>query len=229
MFEIIKAGGWVMWPIILCSIIAMSIIGERFWSLQRKYILPKGLVTQVWKWAKEGQIDKTHLESLRNNSPLGQVFAAGLANAHKDRETMKASMEEVSGQVVHDLGKYLNTLGTIAEIAPLLGLLGTVTGIIRMFSAVGESGLGNPMILSSGLSEALITTAAGLMVAIPTFVFYRYFQAVVDELIVSMEQESLKMITILQNEMKIAQRTPVQIQSVQQIQGVQRGNIKPRP
>jgi len=207
-FEIIKAGGWVMWPIILCSIIAMTIVGERFWSLQRKNIVPKGLVTQVWKWVKEGQIDKTHLETLRNNSPLGQILAAGLANAHRDREIMKSSLEEVSGQVVHELGKYLNTLGTIAEITPLLGLLGTVTGIIQMFAAVGEVGLGNPMVLSSGLSEALITTAAGLMVAIPTFIFYRYFQGVVDELVVTMEQESLKMITVLHNEMKSAHKSP---------------------
>ena len=208
MFEIIKAGGWVMWPIVTCSIIAMTIIGERFWSLQRKYIVPKGLVTQVWKWAKEGQIDKTHLDTLRKNSPLGQILAAGLANAHRDREVMKSGLEEVSGQVVHELGKYLNTLGTIAEITPLLGLLGTVTGIIQMFAAVGEVGLGNPMVLSSGLSEALITTAAGLMVAIPTFVFYRYFPGVVDELVVSMEQESLKMITILHNEMKSLHKSP---------------------
>lgn len=197
MLEIIRAGGWMIWPIILCSIVAMAIIGERFWSLRRKYIVPKGLVAQVWKWIKENKIDKQHLKALRNSSPLGKILAAALVNRNHGREMMKASVEEISSQVVHDLERYLSTLGTIAEIAPLLGLLGTVTGMIRMFAAIGEVGLGNPMVLSSGLSEALLTTAAGLFIAIPAFVFYRYFRGVVDELVLSMEQEALKLIDVL--------------------------------
>lgn len=204
MFEIIKSGGWVMVPIVLCSIVAMAIIGERFWSLQKKYIIPKGLVAQVWKWVKEGRVDKQKLIILRNSSALGKLLAAGLVNMHHDREMMKASMEEASGQVIHELEKYLNTLATIAEISPLLGLLGTVTGIIRMFAAVGEVGLGNPLVLSSGLSEALITTAAGLVVAIPSYVFYRYFRGRVDELVLTMEQEALKMIDVLHGEREIS-------------------------
>lgn len=203
MFEIIKSGGWVMLPIVLCSIAAMAIIGERLWSLQRKRVIPKGLVAQVWKWVKEGRLDKQRLAMLRNNSPLGKLLAAGLVNIHHDREMMKASMEEASGQIVHELERYLNTLATIAEISPLLGLLGTVTGIIRMFAAVGEVGLGNPLILSSGLAEALITTAAGLVVAIPAYVFYRYFRGLVDELILTMEQEALKMIDVLHGDREI--------------------------
>jgi len=202
-FEIIKSGGWVMLPIVLCSIAAMAIIGERLWSLQRKRVIPKGLVAQVWKWVKEGRLDKQRLAMLRNNSPLGKLLAAGLVNIHHDREMMKASMEEASGQIVHELERYLNTLATIAEISPLLGLLGTVTGIIRMFAAVGEVGLGNPLILSSGLAEALITTAAGLVVAIPAYVFYRYFRGLVDELILTMEQEALKMIDVLHGDREI--------------------------
>ncbi|MCK5524081.1 MAG: MotA/TolQ/ExbB proton channel family protein [Thiomargarita sp.] len=197
MLEIIKAGGWMIWPIILCSIIATAIIGERFWTLQKKYVVPKGLVTQVWRWIKEGKLDKKRLNALRNNSPLGKILAAGLVNRYHDRDMMKASIEEASSQVIYSLERYLNTLGTIAEIAPLLGLLGTVTGMIRMFAAIGEVGLGNPTVLSSGLSEALMTTAAGLFVAIPAFVFYRYFRGVVDELTLSMEQEALKMIDVL--------------------------------
>jgi biopolymer transport protein ExbB len=177
----------------------MAIIGERFWMLQRKKVVPKGLVAQVWKWLKDGKLDKQRLNLLRNHSPLGQILAAGLANKSDNRETMKASIEEASSQVVHDLEKYLNALGTIAEIAPLLGLLGTVTGMIRMFAAVGEVGLGNPMVLSSGLSEALVTTAAGLTVAIPAFIFYRYFRGLVDELVLSMEQEASKLIEVLHN------------------------------
>lgn len=186
-----------MIPIILSSIVAMAIIGERLWTLRRNQVVPKGLVAQVWKWLKEGKLSKQRLEALRNNSPLGKILAAGLANMHHDREAMKASIEEVGNQVAHELERYLNTLGTIAEISPLLGLLGTVTGIIRMFGAVGEVGLGNPMVLSSGLSEALITTAAGLIVAIPTYAFHRYFRGRVDELIVAMEQEAIKMLDVL--------------------------------
>ncbi|MCK5719427.1 MAG: MotA/TolQ/ExbB proton channel family protein [Thiomargarita sp.] len=197
MLEIISSGGWIIWPIILCSIVAMAIIGERFWTLQKKNIVPKGLVTQVWKWLKDNKLDKQRLNALRNHSPLGKILAAGLVNRHHNREITKASIEEASTQVIHDLERYLNTLGTIAEIAPLLGLLGTVTGMIKMFAAVGSVGLGNPMVLSGGLSEALVTTAVGLFVAIPAFVFYRYFRGVVDELALSMEQEAIKMLDIL--------------------------------
>jgi len=196
-FEIIKAGGWVMVPIILCSVISLAIIGERFWTLQRKKVVPKGLVPQIWKWVKDGKLDKQRLTVLRNSSALGKILATGLVNLHQDREMMKASIEEASGQVIHDLGRYLNMLATIAEISPLLGLLGTVTGLIRMFAAIGEVGLGNPMALSSGLSEALLTTAAGLFVAIPSYVCYRYFKGLIDEFVLIMEQEALKMIEVL--------------------------------
>ena len=203
MFEIIKAGGWVMIPIILCSILSLAIIGERFWSLQQKRVVPKGLIPQIWKWVKEGRLDKNKLNALRNNSALGKILAAGLVNLHHDREMMKASIEEASGQVIHELERYLNTLATIAEISPLLGLLGTVTGLIRMFAAIGEVGLGNPMVLSSGMAEALITTAAGLFVAIPSYVCYRYFRGLIDELVLMMEQEALKMIDVLHGHREI--------------------------
>ncbi|RKZ43062.1 MAG: MotA/TolQ/ExbB proton channel family protein [Candidatus Parabeggiatoa sp. nov. 3] len=200
MLEIIQSGGLIIWPIILCSVIAMAIIGERFWSLQAKKVVPKGLVAQVWKWAKEGKLDKQRLARLRNHSPLGLILVAGLVNRSHNRDMMKDAIQEASNRVIHDLEKYLNTLGTIAEITPLLGLLGTVMGMIRMFAAIGEVGLGNPMVLSSGLSEALVTTAAGLTVAIPAFIFHRYFRGVVDELVLSMEQEALKMVDVLHGE-----------------------------
>jgi biopolymer transport protein ExbB len=160
-------------------------------------VVPKGLIPQIWKWVKEGRLDKNKIAALRNNSALGKILAAGLVNLHHDREMMKASIEEASGQVVHELERYLSALATIAEISPLLGLLGTVTGLIRMFAAIGEVGLGNPMVLSSGMAEALITTAAGLFVAIPSYVGYRYFRGLVDELVLMMEQEALKMIDVL--------------------------------
>jgi biopolymer transport protein ExbB len=196
-FELFKAGGVVMIPLLICSIIAVAIIIERFWTLQRSKVVPKTLVPQVWKWVKDDRLDKARIDALRSNSPLGQILAAGLVNMHHDREMMKASIEEVANKVVHDLERYLNTLGIIAEISPLLGLLGTVTGIISMMFQVGESGLGNPMLLSAGLSEALYTTATGLIIAIPAFIFYRYFRGLVDSLVVSMEQETLKMLDIL--------------------------------
>ncbi len=191
------AGGWVMIPIVICSLLSMAIIFERFWTLRRSNVVPRGLVRQVWQWRKEGKLDKKRLDGLRKNSPLGRILAAGLLNINHDREMMKAGVEEVANQVVHELERYLNTLATIAEITPLLGLLGTVTGIIQMFAAVGEVGLGDPAVLSTGLSEALITTAAGLFVAIPTFVFYRYFRGLVDSFVVAMEQEALKLIDVL--------------------------------
>lgn len=198
MFEIISSGGIVIWPIILCSIIVMAIIGERFWALRKNTIIPKGLVAQVWKWMNEGSLDNQRLVFLRNHSVLGYILASGLV--HRNRSMMKSSMEDAARQVLPKLEKYLNTLGTIAEIAPLLGLLGTISGMIKMFTVIGEVGLGNPLVLSNGLSEALVTTAAGLIVAIPAFIFYRYFRAKVDHLTLSLEQEASRLIEIIQAE-----------------------------
>ncbi len=200
MFEIISAGGWIMIPLLLCSIIATAIIIERFWALQKKRIIPIDLVPKIRNWIKKDELEKSKLVFLHHHSPLGEILAAALANRNHSREIMKASIEEASSQVLHKLEKYLNTLGTIAEIAPLLGLLGTVTGMIAMFAAVGEVGLGNPRILSGGLSEALITTAAGLSVAIPAFIFYRYFRGIIDAHILTMEQEALKIVDVLHGE-----------------------------
>ena len=197
MFEIIKSGGWMMLPIILCSIAAMAIIAERFWSLQKKKILPPELVAQVWKLYRESKLDEVTLRRLKTSSPLGCVLAAGLANRKHGREFMKECIEEAGRQVVHDLDRFLNTLGTIASIAPLLGLLGTVLGMIQVFSAIVTYGVGNPGVLAGGISVALITTAAGLIVAIPSLAFHRYFVRLVDEYVVNMEEEALKLVDIL--------------------------------
>jgi biopolymer transport protein ExbB len=199
-FEFIKAGGWVMVPILLCSVIAMAIVIERFWSLQTRRIMPDNLVAQVWQWAKAGVLDAKRIQSLRISSPLGRVLAAGLVNLHHDREVMKESIEEVGRHVVHELERYLNTLGTIASISPLLGLLGTVVGMIKAFSAITTEGIGDPTVLAGGIAEALITTAAGLSVAIPAVMFYRYFRGRVNSLVVGMEQEALKMVEVLHGE-----------------------------
>ena len=197
MLELLQKGGWLMVPIILCSIIAMGIICERFWSLQRKKILPSDLVPQVWKLAREKKLDSTTLRRLKLNSPLGAILSAGLLNRNHGREIMKESIEEAGRQTAHELERFLNSLGTIASITPLLGLLGTVVGMIKVFSSIMIHGVGDPGILAGGISEALITTATGLTVAIPTVIFHRYFAGLVDAYILNMEEESLKLIEIM--------------------------------
>ena len=197
MLEIVQSGGWLMVPIILCSILAMAIVCERFWSLQHKRICPKHLLAQIWNWIKKDDLSKEHIKELQASSPLGRVLASGLINRHHDRAGMKKAIEETGRHVVIELERFLNTLGTISLITPLLGLLGTVIGMIKVFTAITAQGLGNANELAGGISEALITTAAGLAVGIPALMFYRYFQRKVDELVISMEQESLKLVEVL--------------------------------
>src|SRR3990170_8310621 len=152
MLELIKAGGWLMAPIILCSILTTAIVLERFWTLQRKRIVPKHLVAQIWHWAKNNQLDAEHINSLRAGSPLGRVLAAGLVNLRHSREIMKESIEDTGRHVVHELERFLNTLGTIAAITPLLGLLGTVFGVIQVFTAMTSHGVGNPTEMAGGIA-----------------------------------------------------------------------------
>jgi biopolymer transport protein ExbB len=186
-----------MWPILLCSVISLAIIAERFWSLQTNKICPKNLVAQVWDWNRKGQLDTKRIQALKNGSQLGRILAAGLVNRHHERQIMRESIEEVGRHVVHELGRFLTTLGTIASITPLLGLLGTVIGMIKVFTVITTVGLGDPAVLAEGISVALITTAAGLTVAIPSLMFYRYFHGKVDEIVVTMEQEALKMVEVM--------------------------------
>jgi len=196
--ELFKAGGLLMWPILICSVISSAIIFERFWSLQEKRITPKHLVAQVWQWAKVGHLNNQRIRDLRVASPLGRILAAGLVNRSHEREVMKESIEEVGRHVAHTLERFLNTLGTIASISPLLGLLGTVIGMIKVFAVITTHGVGDASILAEGISEALLTTAAGLSVAIPTLMFHRYFRGKVDALVMTMEQEALKMVEVMQ-------------------------------
>lgn len=192
MLDIIQAGGWLMLPIIACSIIAAAIILERFWSLQPKRVLPINLAEQVKDWVKNDQLSPAHLQRLHQSSPLGQMLAAGLANRRAPRDVIKESIEDAGRHAVHELERYLTALGTIAAISPLLGLLGTVIGMIKVFAAITANGVGNPGILAGGISEALITTAAGLSVAIPALIAYRYLRGRVDSLVVQMEKETIK-------------------------------------
>ncbi len=201
MLEIIKAGGWLMWPIVACSIVSLAIITERFWALRTSRILPRQLVSQVWNLHKKNQLDSVHVRQMKMSSPLGAVLAAGLANHRHGREVMKESLEEAGRQVVHHLERYLTTLGTIAAISPYLGLLGSVLGMIDVFSTFSASGgVSNPTRLAGGISQILIATAAGLTVAIPSLMFYRYFQGRVNELALRMEAEALKLVEIMQGE-----------------------------
>lgn len=203
LLDLLKAGGWTMVPIILCSLIAMGIIIERFWSLRKDSILPKHLVAQVWTWIKNGQFDKSKMRDLKNSSKLGEVLTAGLLNHQFGREAMKASINEAGRAVVIQLERFLNPLGSIALVAPLLGLLGTVIGMIKVFTVIRLEGVGNADALAGGISEALITTAAGMAIAIPTLVFHRYFTRKVEELVTEMEQEALKMVDVLHGEREI--------------------------
>jgi len=198
MLEIVQAGGWLMLPIIACSIVAAAIILERLWTLQPKRVLPRSLTQQVRDWAQSDQLDPKHLQQLHQSSPLGQILAAGLANRHAGRDRVKESIEDSGRHVVHELERYLNSLGTIAAISPLMGLLGTVIGMIKVFAAIMSSGVGNPGVLAGGISEALITTAAGLSVAIPALIAYRYLRGRIDSLVVQMEKESMKLMETLQ-------------------------------
>jgi len=195
--EIIEAGGWLMWPILACSVLATAIVCERFWSLRSKRIIPPHLVTEVWRLYRQGELDAARLRQLQSSSPLGAILAAGLANHRYGREVMKEAIEDVGRQVAHELERFLDLLGTIASVSPLLGLLGTVMGMIKVFSAITAAGVGDPKVLAGGISEALITTAAGLSVAIPALIFHRHFQAKVIDLVLRMENESLRFIEIM--------------------------------
>lgn len=198
MLELVKSGGWLMAPIILCSIAATAIIVERLWALQPERVVPKDLVARAWDWVLADELTEERTRSLREGSPLGRILAAGLASRDFERESMKESIEEVGRHVVHELERYLNALGTIAAVAPLLGLLGTVIGMIKVFAVVTAHGVGEPRVLAGGISEALITTAAGLTVAIPSLLFHRVLRGRVDALVLTMEQEALRLVGALQ-------------------------------
>ena len=201
--EIIAAGGWLMIPIILCSIAVIGISLERYWTLNPAKIAPKQQLSQVWGDIQNNNLDSEKLRSLRRSSQLGRILAAGLSNSRHGREIMKDSIQEAANQVVHDLERFIGVLGTIAAIAPLFGLLGTVIGMIKVFTALNLEGAGNAAVLAGGISEALITTAAGLTVAIPAMIAHRFYSRRVDSLVVSMEQEAVKLVDALHSDRRV--------------------------
>lgn len=200
MLELIKAGGWLMIPIIICSITAVAICLERLWTLSNSRIAPTDLLAEVWTRLQENTMDGDALRLLRRSSPLGMILAAGLSQSQSGRDLMKESIQEAAGIVIHDMERYLNTLGTIASIAPLLGLLGTVIGMITVFSDIMLHGAGNAGLLAGGISEALITTASGLTVAIPALIMHRYFHRKIDTIVLTMEQEATKLVDALHSD-----------------------------
>ncbi|MCC7082658.1 MAG: MotA/TolQ/ExbB proton channel family protein [Burkholderiales bacterium] len=196
MWQVIQAAGWPIWPLIFASVIALGIIGERAWSLRNRAVAPPDLLAQVVQELQQAGASGQLIARLNQGSPLGRILAAGLRNVKASRELMRESIEEAGRAVTYDLDRFLTTLGTIASMSPLLGLFGTTVGMIEMFSAQTPSGL-NPVQLAHGISVALYNTAYGLVVAIPSMIFYRHYRAKVDALVISMEQQAVRLVDIV--------------------------------
>jgi biopolymer transport protein ExbB len=199
------AGGWLMVPIVGCSIIATAVVIERAWTLRRSRIMPANLVTRIRDWHGRNRLTDERIEEIRAGSPLGRLLAAGLINRNHSREIMKEAIEDTGRQVVAELERFLNTLATIASVAPLLGLLGTVLGMIDVFGVIMEAGVGNAALLAGGISKALITTAAGLSVAIAALMFHRFFDNKVARLALEMEEQSLRLVEVMKGEREVCE------------------------
>ena len=208
MLELIKAGGWVMVPLLLLAIVATAIIIERFWSLRRKEVLPPGLGEEVREWARGRQLDPAHIDVLRRNSPLGELLAAALDVRYRPRELIKERVEDVGRHVMHQLERFMNTLGSIASVGPLLGLLGTVIGMIEMFLKILTTGVGDVNQLAGGIGKALICTATGLCVAIPALMFHRYFRGVIAGYVVEMEKQAISLLDTIDEGILPAAKPP---------------------
>lgn len=201
MFAIIQAAGWPIYFLLVASIVALALIIERSLSLRRQRILPRTLLEEVVRVYQNGKVKQEVIDQLALNSPLGRVLAAGLRNVNAPREVMKESIEEAGSAVAHDLEKYLTTLGTIASLAPLMGLFGTVVGMIEIFGSQNATGT-NPAQLAHGISVALYNTGFGLLIAMPAMIFYRHFRALVDGFVVEMEQQAVKFVDIVHSTRK---------------------------
>ena len=200
MWELIKTGGWLMLPIILSSVASLAITLERAWALRRDRIAPHNLVAQVWVWIKNNQMDAKKIKELRDGSPLGRILATGLAHSKQGRDVMKESMMDAAAREIFDMNRFMNTLTVIANTAPLLGLLGTVIGMMDVFNVIVIKGNGNPALLAGGISKKLITSAGGILVAVPTMYFHHFLSAKISNLIQHMEIESIKLVEVLHGE-----------------------------
>ncbi|HEY1137996.1 MAG TPA: MotA/TolQ/ExbB proton channel family protein [Xanthomonadaceae bacterium] len=197
MLELVKSGGWPMIPLLLLTVAALAIILERFWTLRRKTVLPPGLGDEVRAWASRGNLDPTHIDSLRRTSPLGSLLAAALDVRNRPRDQIRERIEDVGRHLVHRMEKFLNTLGTIAAAGPLLGLFGTVVGMIQMFITISDGSIGDVNELAGGIGKALVCTATGMIVAIPALMFHRYFRGRIAGYIVEMEHEAIQLLDTL--------------------------------
>ena len=202
MFAIIEASGWPIWPLLLASVIAVALIIERSITLRRSRIVPPQLVDDVLADLRQYGVSGQMAEQVSQHSPLGRVLAAGLRNVNSSREIMKEAIEETGRAVAHELERYLTTLGTIAAISPLLGLFGTIVGMIDIFASQGVTGA-NPQQLAQGISIALNTTGLGLIIAIPATIFWRHFRALVDSFVIDMEQQAIKLVEVVHGERKV--------------------------
>jgi len=196
-WELVKAGGWPMLPLLLLGVLALAIVLERFWSLRRSEVLPPGLGQDVRNWAARGKLDPAHLQTLRTNSPLGALLAAALDARNRPRDQIRERIEDTGRHLVHRMERFLNALGTIASAGPLLGLLGTVVGMIQMFLGILDHGIGDVNQLAGGIGKALVCTAAGMIVAIPALVFHRYFKGRINGYVIEMEQEASALLDAL--------------------------------
>lgn len=203
MWELVKSGGLLMLPLLLASVLALAISLERAWALRASRVAPPQLLAEVWGWIRNKQLDADKLRQLKASSPLGEILAAGLLNSRHGRQIMKESIEESASVVIHHLERYLSVLGTLAMISPLLGLLGTVVGIIEAFMAINSTGMGDPALLASGISKALITTAGGLFVAIPAMIMHRYYIRHITTMAVEMEQQAIKLVDIVHGDREV--------------------------
>jgi biopolymer transport protein ExbB len=198
-FAILQAAGWPIWPLLFASIVAVALIIERLITLRRSKILPDGLVDKVVAEMRQSGVTSEMLNRVALSSPLGRVLAAGLRNVRSPRDVMKESIEETGRAVTHDLERFLTTLGTIASISPLMGLFGTVVGMIEIFGSQAPGG-SNPQQLAHGISIALYNTGFGLVIAIPSMIFWRHFRATVDGLVIEMEQQAIRLVELIHGE-----------------------------
>lgn len=209
MIQLLIAGGWLMVPILLCSVAATAIVIERFWALRPKAVMPEQLVSLIWTLHRRRLLTDERIAEIRGGSALGRMLAAGLVNRFHSREVMKEAITDTGRQVVADLERYLNALSTIAAVSPLLGLLGTVFGMIDVFAVITTTGVGDASVLAGGISKALITTAAGLMVAIPALMFHRYFDGRVNGIVIAMEEQALRLIEMMKGEREPSEGAPL--------------------
>ncbi|WP_396586301.1 MotA/TolQ/ExbB proton channel family protein [Bermanella sp. R86510] len=205
MKELVFAGGWMMIPLLIASVLAVAICIERFWTLRPSNVAPKHLLAEMWALIKKNELTPAKLKQIRQESHLGAVLAAGLTNSKHGRDITKEAIEQSASTAIHDMERFLTALGTIAAVTPLMGLLGTVLGMISVFNEIMAQGTGNAAVLAGGISEALITTAAGMIIAIPSLICYRVFARRIDELVIFMEQEAVKLVDVLHGDREVSE------------------------